>query len=87
MKIIIEIGHTKFLMPPSANVNAVLQVLSKAILVDEDHRSGRTVYLPAKERPYSVPIKVEMIEDHQFLDPKKRKAIPEKASPDAHNSF
>jgi hypothetical protein len=88
MRTILNIGYVHFTLPASANVNAILAALNKAVRVEKhyDGKSARHYYTPATEK--DVDISIEMVDDACVLDnPKKRKAIPEKASPDANNTF
>lgn len=85
MKTILTIGYSHFVLPPSVNVNAILAALQKAQPVEDKwtEKSG-TIYI-RKDR--DITITVKLVPDADVIDSKKLKAIPEHASPDAHNTF
>ena len=88
MKTILRIGYAFFVLPASANVNAIIGVLNKATPVELHYSGSQKIYTPASERDQSR-VSIEMVDDEQVIDPKskKTKAIPEKAGPDRHNTF
>ena len=85
MKTLLTIGHNHFILPDSANVNVLLKALSSAKEVDDNWTGNTYQYVLTDKAPR---IEVKMINEKHIIDPKKnRKAIPEKAGPDAHNTF
>jgi hypothetical protein len=84
LKTILTIGHEHFLLPASANINAVLAILAKAQPLRREWKASGEVYYP-EATPMRV--SVEIVPDSHIIDTKKLKAIPEHASPDAHNTF
>ncbi|MGN6385728.1 MAG: hypothetical protein ACTHMT_05755 [Verrucomicrobiota bacterium] len=86
MKTILTIGHKHFLIPANANLNTIIAVLSKATQLDRDWTSEGGEIFRTDKRPDEI--KVQLVKDSQvFLNQPKLKAIPENASPDAHNTF
>jgi hypothetical protein len=80
MKTILSIGYTHFALPATANVNAVIALLQKATRVEKRYQDKRYIYTPTSEK--EPDIMIEMVSDDCVIDPnKKRKALPEKASP------
>jgi hypothetical protein len=84
MKTVLTIGYTQFLLPSSVNVNALLGALQKAVPVEERYVDGRHVYY---RRDRDTEVSVKLVADADIRDSKKLKALPEHASPDAHNTF
>lgn len=85
MKTILEIGHQYFLLPASANINAIIAVLGKATaLAWITSAAGEDRYKPSGTAPR---IQIKMVADNQVIDPIKPKQIAAEASPDAHNTF
>ena len=88
MKTILNIGYLKFLVPPSANVNALIAILGKSTLVKEEKVNGEFVFVPDSSERHCNPIRIELVDDSRVLEGRpKRKAIAQHASPDAHNTF
>ncbi|ODU24024.1 MAG: hypothetical protein ABS95_02530 [Verrucomicrobia bacterium SCN 57-15] len=85
MKTILQIGYKHFLLPSAVNVNAVLQALSKATQMDRDWSESRGEIFRPEKRPDDIAIKI--VKDEQVMAPTKPKALPEKASEDANNTF
>jgi hypothetical protein len=86
VRTILEIGYNSFLLPPKSNVNSILGALSEAIPVASHYAGSRYVYTPSDS---NIEVKVTMVSDSQIVEPPKPPApfqIPEKASPDAHNT-
>lgn len=84
MKTILSLGHTDYLLPAKCNVNALLAILSEIKEVRYDWKGDSKTYVV---QPDARKIEITLVEDHKVTEPPKRKSIPEKASPDAHNTF
>jgi hypothetical protein len=87
VKIVMRIGYQHFLVPQSVNVNAIIAALAKATPLKHELSNNRYIYVP--DRDGSTKCTIEMVEDDTVVDPAKtkRKALPEHASEDAHNTF
>jgi hypothetical protein len=85
MKTLLTIGYNHFILPASVNVNAILAALQKAQPVRKEYKADHHVYYPETGR--GAEISIELIKDSHVHETKKLKAIPEHASPDAHNTF
>lgn len=83
MKTILSIGYNHYLVPASVNINHVLAALQKCTMLEHKYERGG-YYLPKDEEPR---IEVKLVQDQTVRDRPKRKALPEVASPDAHNTF
>lgn len=88
MKIILTIGYQHFLLPASANVNAIISVLNKSTPLNFDKVGEDYVYVTETDTDRAK-LKIEMVDDNKVIDPAKvkRKALSESASADAHNTF
>jgi hypothetical protein len=84
MKTLLTIGYEHFILPASVNVNGLLAALQKAQPVDDKWVDNQKVYI---RKDCEVTIEVKLVQDSCFIDSKKLKALPENASPDAHNTF
>lgn len=84
MKTILTIGYNHFVLPASVNVNAILAALQKAQRVESKLHKNRIIYIRDDGDPR---IEVKLVDDDMVLDSKKLKQLPERASPDAHNTF
>lgn len=74
MKQILTIGYREFILPASANVNALLKALSTAKPAEKRMSGDHYCYIIGG----NVDIKVELVEDRFVISPSDRKAIPEK---------
>jgi hypothetical protein len=81
MKTILEIDHSYYVLPDSANLNTLLKMLGGAKQVTQDYQSGSGFTYTIKGDPR---IEVKVVNEKDVLDPKARKRLPEKASPDCH---
>lgn len=86
MKTILTIGHNHFLLGSGANINALVALLDKVKTVERKYVSSQAgdLYILTGAAPDT---QITFIQDSQVVQPPKPKAIPEKASPDADNTF
>lgn len=87
MKTILKIGGAYFLIPASVNVNAILAALQKAEPVEYDYVGSKKIFRLQRRHEHSHEIEVSLVDDNAVIKPPPRKALPETASPDAHNTF
>ncbi len=86
MKTVLRIDHTFFELGTGANINALVAILQKAKPLHRKfhHTESRDKYVLGVEKPE---IEILFVQDSQIEEKPKHKAIPEKASPDANNTF
>lgn len=90
MPTILSFNHQHYLVPDSVNVSTLLKSLAGLKRMEYDYKPdargrNRDVYFPDESRTTELTVKV--VGADQVLPPKKTKALPEKASPDAHGDM
>lgn len=90
MPTILCFRHTYYLVPDSVNVNVLLKSLS--LLKEVEHNwetdgRGRHQDLFIRDEDRKFQLSVQIVEAKQVRGPKKPKALPEKAGPDANGDM
>ena len=80
MKTILTIGCYHFGVPAKKSINSIRDLLSDCKSVDRRYVNNRIEFVFSE----SPGVSVDLVEDHLVT---ARKALPEKASPDSHNTF